>query len=412
MEEHALVPRKNGTGTPRAGMTDMNTPRHLLPPPDAVPATVAGERAPLHARVREHLRAIALRDFADGERFYSEPFLIEHLGVSQGTVRHALADLAREGLLIRRVPAGTFVRKRGTEAGLVQVVMPGCGSVFLAGILERLLARCRQAGLPVRVHHTHEGESAAELLPRLETRLPRRGAILLGEDETTARAIHSELSRRGLRVVNIDTLADGCGDAYVGVDNETGIRLGLEHLLALGHRRIVLLVNEPMRAGNTRARVRAFESIARARGLDGEARVAFCPGIWKDPGATRKIGAALGPGPRPTAVFAVSDPGAWAVLKAFAELGVAVPAEVSVLGFDDDRASAFMQPPLSTLAQPIDAIAARAVALLTQKAAPGGAAFLPPALIVRESTARAPQETETDADKVQSAEPCDGKRKT
>ena len=174
------------------------------------------------------------------------------------------------------------------------------------------------------------------------------------------------------------------------MDNEHGIRLGLEHLLTLGHRRITLLVNEPPLRGNTRARVGSFRACARAHALR-EARVASCDAPVRGDAAIRaRVRALLAAPRRPTAIFTVSDSGAWMVLKCLAEQGVRVPEEISVLGFDDDRASAFMQPSLSTLAQPIEAIARRAVDLLVQDLPPSGTELLAPALVVRESTGPAP----------------------
>lgn len=87
----------------------------------------------------------------------------------------------------------------------------------------------------------------------------------------------------------------------------------------------------------------------------------------------------------------MSDTGAWVTLKALADLDVPVPGKMSVLGFDDDRASAYMQPALSTLAQPVDHIARRAIELLVNDAHPVGDELLPPTLVVRESTGPAPR---------------------
>jgi DNA-binding LacI/PurR family transcriptional regulator len=69
-------------------------------------------------------------------------------------------------------------------------------------------------------------------------------------------------------------------------------------------------------------------------------------------------------------------------------MNIPVPEKISVLGFDDDRASAYMQPALSTLAQPVDEIARRAIDLLVQREAPTGEFLLPPKLVVRESTGK------------------------
>ncbi len=347
-------------------------------------------RRPLHVRVREYLRELVLHRFKDGEKFYSEPILIDRLGVSQGTIRRALTDLAHEGLLVRKVPSGTFVQKAADTAE-IRVVMPGCDSVFLMGILECILNDCRSRDLQVRIHHTLQGANGAEVLRQLQGPPARQRVILLGVARRRAHALYVALSKRGIRVVNIDTLASGCGDAYVGVDNESGIRQGMEHLMSLGHRRILLLVNEPMEEGNIQARVRAFKAIVRTRRLTGSGVEICARDSWRNGTAKARLRELLGANPAPTAIFTVSDTGAWVTLKCLARLGIAVPARISVLGFDDDRASAYMLPALSTLAQPIEVIARRAIDLLTQSKPPEGMELLPPALRVRESTGPAPQ---------------------
>lgn len=349
---------------------------------------VSTRKVPLHALVREELRRLVDRHFAEGDKFYTEPYLIERLGVSQGTVRRALSDLGREGLLIRKVPLGTFVRKSAANALTVQIFMPQCESPFLMAILEQVARLCRERAFPIQAHHTNRGESIAEALQQLKPTPTGQCVLLLGETPRAARALYSALSKRGFRVVNVDTLMPRCGDAYVGVDNEAGIRLGMNHLTRLGHRRIALLVNEPMEAGNTRARVNAFEAFVREAGLS-EARVVRCgTRMGEDAalGVPARMERLMGLKPRPTAVFAVSDVGAWASLRWLNERGISVPEDVSVLGFDDDRASEFMSPPLSSLAQPIEMIAKRALNLLTETELRGQMEMLAPVLMERQST--------------------------
>ena len=238
----------------------------------------------------------------------------------------------------------------------------------------------------MRIHQTHRGENVAETLRQLDGSPAHQRVLLLGEPPRNARQLYLTLAKRGFRVVNVDTPNAGCGDAYVGVDNDVGIRLGMRHLTDLGHRRITLLVNEPMTHGNTHNRVHSFRTVAREAGLR-EARVVFCDGSVRGDAALREgVVQAVAGSRRPTAIFAVSDWGAWITLKTLARRGIRVPEEISVLGFDDDRASAFMQPSLSTLAQPVKDMADRAMDLLLQPAPPAGVSLLPPSLVVREST--------------------------
>ena len=359
----------------------------------AVLGDMGVRKVPLHARVREQLRELVLRQFKDGERFFSEPVLIERLGVSQGTIRRAMGDLAREGLLIRKVPSGTFVHKPAATNLTVEVFMPQWESPFLMAILEQLSRRCRALKLSLQVHHTHGGETIEPALLQMGDSPTASRVILLGEPPQSARALYAALSKRGYRVVNVDTLMPSCGDAYVGVDNEAGIRAGMDHLTQLGHRRIVLLVNEPVEAGNTRARIQAFETYCRQTGL-ADASVVDCGLTFEGDSIKATMGGlekVLAMEPRPTAIFAVSDPGAWIALRLLSDRGIRVPGAVAVLGFDDDRASAYMLPALSTLAQPVAAIANRALALLSQDAPPHGTELLPPVLIKRKSTGPAPE---------------------
>jgi DNA-binding LacI/PurR family transcriptional regulator len=273
----------------------------------------------------------------------------------------------------------------------IRVIMPGCDSVFLMGVLERILEHCQKRQLPVRIHHTHRGSHVPEALLQLQGPASHQRVILLGESRVAAHALYGSLSKRGFRVVNVDTLANGCGDAYVGVDNDSGIQQGMDHLLKLGHRRIVLLVNEPGEEGNIQARVKAFRAIVRDRRLVGSRVVACERDAWRDDLAATMLRDLLNGPAAPTALFTVSDSGAWIALRCLSEMGIAVPAQVSVLGFDDDRASAYMQPALSTLAQPVDLIAQRTLDLLTHAKPPAGMELLPPTLVVRESTGPAPK---------------------
>lgn len=351
-------------------------------------------RVPLYARVRESLRELALQHFADGDKFFSEPALIQRLGVSQGTIRRALGDLTREGLLVRRVPQGTFVCKPTATKMELVVFMPQYDSSFLMSILEKLSGQCRQQRLSLKVHHTHRGENIQEALLQLHGSTATERILLLGETPRAARELFAALFKRGFRVVNVDTLLDGCGDAYVGVDNHAGIRLALDHLTGLGHRRIVLLVNEPLESGNMQVRVATFEAEVRERGLR-EARVVICgTQFWDDAGeaAYAKMDAVMAEVPLPTAILATSDIGAWVVLKWLREKAISVPTAVSVMGFDDGPASRFMHPSLTTVAQPIAAIAQRAFDLLNQEPTPRGQHLLPPTLVTRESTGPAPHE--------------------
>ena len=365
-----------------------------------------GDPLPLHAQVRRALTLVIQEGFQHGDRFFNEEFLSARLGVSLATVRRALTDLASKGALDRYPGKGTFVRKagpRGDEALHLGVFVPGSswstGAAVVDAVLESLDALCSDHDYLMHVSYTHGDAKTIDPLWQTGGAGHREGFILLCNPPDTALELHQVLAARGLPSVNVGTLMDDYPGTYVGVNNGLGIRLALEHLTALRHRRIVLLVNESLDRACIRHRMQSFATVIEQSGLD-EARVVVC-----DKKATHEAADPTGPPDdvddavidsvlnaswAPTAIVAASDPAAWAILKRLADRGVKVPEQVSVLGFGDEGPSRFVCPPLSTIALPYRQMAERAIALLL---APGDCPtqeHLPPALLVRQSTGPAP----------------------
>jgi LacI family transcriptional regulator len=153
-----------------------------------------------------------------------------------------------------------------------------------------------------------------------------------------------------------------------------GVRLALDHLTELGHEQIVVLGGGPHRVPRRTGvrRIRCGPSAA-----DG-CRAA----LELLTGATR-----------PTAVFALSDTLAYGVYEACAEVGPAIPSELSVVGFDDHPVSALLRPPLTAVGWDTERAAAAAAAMLSdliEGDAPGEPVTIEPRIVVRESTATPP----------------------
>jgi DNA-binding LacI/PurR family transcriptional regulator len=188
--------------------------------------------------------------------------------------------------------------------------------------------------------------------------------------------------------VNIGTLIEDYRGPSINIANEAVVRLSIDHLTALGHRRIVFLVNEPEASGNVMERCRAFNSIVAERELS-DARLVSCgTRFWEDSHAKayETMPAVLAMNPRPTAIFTHSDAGAWAALRWLAEHDIKCPGQISVLGFSDDAPSRFTYPKLTTFAQPTLEMTARAIEMLTEKPMPRRIERFLPVLVQREST--------------------------
>jgi LacI family transcriptional regulator len=147
-------------------------------------------------------------------------------------------------------------------------------------------------------------------------------------------------------------------------DNLLGGRLATEHLLALGHRRIAILTGRSD-LQSAQLREQGYRQALAAAGIPVEDElIAF--GEYDPEVSVEAARRLLSRPDRPTAVFAANDLSAIATIDAAIELGLRVPEDLSVTGFDNVPESALCTPPLTTVNQPIRRMGQRAVELLVQ----------------------------------------------
>jgi DNA-binding LacI/PurR family transcriptional regulator len=190
----------------------------------------------------------------------------------------------------------------------------------------------------------------------------------------------------GVHVVVVDSDA---GDRYSVVDTAQaeGARLAVRHLLDLGHR-TVWHVTGPQTSFASQRRAQAWRLV-----LEEAGRPVPPPlhGDWSA-GSGYAAGLALADEPDCTAVFASNDQMALGLLRAFHERGRAVPADISVVGFDDIPDAACFVPPLTTVHQDFAEVGRRCVQGVLRQIREGGTSrpgtdLVPTRLVVRASTA-------------------------
>jgi LacI family transcriptional regulator len=368
-------------------------------PPSASPSTALLDEAfafpwdsqlPLHAKVHRGLRYAIENFFEDSQRFFTEKELIEYLKVSQVTVRRAVYDLVRDGLLQRRVAKGSFVQKRpNVSVGTtfkIAVHLADWDSSFLSALLRNILGVCASRQLKTDVFYSCQSGDTLGRGGQTWNMAEVSAAILV----STPPDVASELCRRYASahkpIVAVDSRAPTKTAHFVGTDNEAITKLGLDHLTGLGHRRICLLLNEPEANENVMLRAKYFEIECKARGL-AETHIVHCgTKFWEESytKAYQVMPQVLNL--KPTAIFAFDDAGAWAALKWCFNHGVRVPEDLSVLGFANDKPSAFTNPALTTIAHPIADLAAKAVDLITSEFAGLQTHLFTPTMVFREST--------------------------
>jgi DNA-binding LacI/PurR family transcriptional regulator len=207
------------------------------------------------------------------------------------------------------------------------------------------------------------------------------------------------LAVRGLPAVGVDLDRFALGPV-VTIDDRGGAAAAARHLIGLGHRDLAVMAlagerelshdhRRLARFKPVRDRLAGYRQAMAEAGLDPQAlRVVEEP--ENDPAAAEAVALKLlRRRARPTAILAMSDVLAIGVLRAAQQLGLAVPDDLSVVGFDDIPLAVDLTPPLTTVRQPLIEKGRLAAAVLLGTAPPPSAP-LPTELVVRGSTAVAP----------------------
>ena len=209
-----------------------------------------------------------------------------------------------------------------------------------------------------------------------------------------------QIRRAGLPTILVDSTPFPAHGSVV-TDDESGARLAAEHIVALGHRDVLVVGVEPPAPmaglspdGVMGRRLSGYRDALGRAGMDvPDERIIVGPATIE--GGIACMQRAWDDGLRPTAVLAMSDAMAVGVLHAAEELGLQIPRDLSVVGFDDIDLARYTSPPLTTVRQPVRRKGEEAVRLLlaqldSQASAAPEQVVLPTRLIVRGTTAPAP----------------------
>ena len=192
-------------------------------------------------------------------------------------------------------------------------------------------------------------------------------------------------------------LIDGSALPFVAIDNRAAAKLAVQHLIGLGHRRIVHITG-PMRLTMSSGRHEGYLDALREAGLDIDPALTRI-GDFHFGSGQQAIEALLAEGVDFTAVFCSNDEMAVGAINALRGHGLKVPADVSIAGFDDMDYALSSDPPLTSIRQPRREIGRQAMQMLVDLLS--GESLAEPRvtagveLIVRGSTGRAPQHTKT-----------------
>ncbi|MCT2592854.1 LacI family DNA-binding transcriptional regulator [Streptomyces sp. N2-109] len=274
---------------------------------------------------------------------------------------------------------------------LIDLVVHCLDSTWSGAVLRGVEEAAHEAGLEVMISggltRTRGGRPERDWLDRLALRGTSGVLFNLAELSPTH---YAWLEQHRIPYAMIDPVLDPPpGVPAVGAANERGARSAVEHLLSLGHTRIAV-VGGYRRKQCSSARVAGYRAAMAAAGLRPRAEYVRYADFDTATARARTHELFALPQP-PTAVFACSDPMALGIYQALAELGLRIPQDVSVVGFDDLPEAEWVTPALTTVRQPLREMAATALRQLLRMrdggAPPGARTELPTRLVERHSTA-------------------------
>ncbi|HEV3355432.1 MAG TPA: LacI family DNA-binding transcriptional regulator [Pseudonocardiaceae bacterium] len=269
------------------------------------------------------------------------------------------------------------------KTGNIGLVMPDLANPFFTGVLKNVQARAHQSGYGVFIGDSDEDPAVEEELVRSMAKQVD-GVLLcspgIKDSQITALAANTTLVLLNRRVRGISAAL---------MDSAGGMRQSIEHLSALGHRRIAFL-SGPRNSWSNKQRLRGLRAAVEQTGVEVHTLGPFAP---RYSGGVQAADLALAE--NVTAIIAYNDIMALGVLARMHERDIDVPNELSLTSFDDLVYAAVSAPTLTTVAMPVDAAGRLAVDLLLSRLADPGSPVvhqeLPTRLIVRGTTGPPPK---------------------
>jgi LacI family transcriptional regulator, repressor for deo operon, udp, cdd, tsx, nupC, and nupG len=325
------------------------------------------------------------------------------VGVSEATVSRVLngkpgvSAATREAVLTALDVLGYErpTQLRGERARLVGLVLPELQNPIFPALADILGSGLAQQGFTPVLCTCTGGVSEPDYVELLLAQQVS-GVVFAGGTHAEADAPHdhyTELARRNLPVVLINAGIPELDFPSVSCDDAVAVEQAFGHLVALGHRRVGLILG-PRDHMPSRRKFAAFQVCAQRAGIEIDEH-SYGHTMFSIEGgqavATRLVHNGV------TGLICASDPLALGAIRAVRRLGLRTPDDVSVIGYDDSALMTCTDPPLTTVRQPIEAMGRAAVELLATQIAgtevPTTELLYEPELVVRASAAPAARVT-------------------
>ncbi|MBU0495822.1 MAG: LacI family transcriptional regulator [Chloroflexi bacterium] len=288
--------------------------------------------------------------------------IAKNAGVSHSTVSRALRDSplvaettrARIQRLAREMGYSPSSIGRSLVMGRTQtigVVVTAITDPFIAEIVQAIEDKAREFAYSVIL--TSSGAEPTREFAAVDMLQSKRVDGVIVISSRIGASYVSDLERLGVPVVLVNNHQAQSGPYIlaVNVDNHHGGCVATEHLVQLGHRRIAYITG-PAEHSDNRERLAGYRHVLTQAGLGFDAALVV-DGTGTASGGEQALPGLLALAKPPTAVFCYNDMTAVGLLRAARRVGLAVPQDMAVVGFDDIALAAYFYPSLTTVAQPI-----------------------------------------------------------
>ena len=304
-----------------------------------------------------------------------------------GVTAETLARIREVAARLRYVPHGAARSLITRRTHTIGALLPDLYGEFFSELIRGIDLAARSHGLHLLVSSSHD--DAAEAAAALQAMQGRVDGLLVMSPHADAAFLRQNLPP-GLPTVLMNTVLDSDDYPALSVDNRGGVRLLMQHLVDVGHRRIAF-VQGPPKNRDAAEREAAYHDMLAER-LPGSESVVL-PGDFDESSGYRAGQAILAMQPRPDAVFAANDMMAIGCMAAFRDAGLNVPGDMAVAGFDDVPMARYVTPALTTVRVRIadlgrDALERLVRQIQSDERPPGTSERVSADLVIRQSSGR------------------------
>ena len=250
----------------------------------------------------------------------------------------------------------------GNRSFMIGLFVDDPSGDYISKVQRGILRRCEEAGCHLVVDVLRERGNDAKLRQILNS--IRFDGVVLSSPVCDDVTVLDALRERQVPTVRIGPGVDAKDMGQIEIDDFKAAFEATEYLIKAGHKRIAFVKGDPNH-GCSLDREQGYSKAMRAHGLP-VSNDLVVPGMFSYDSGYQAAEKLLAVKDRPTAVFASNDEMAAGVVACAQAHGLRVPGELSVMGFDDDFLATIMSPAITTVRQPIEDMAARAVDLILE----------------------------------------------